>query len=635
MHIGLRARTLSQCRMGNSGQGALLNLTYGKKLQGLVCRGLFRYLAVLLLVLATARPTHAQQTLSWSPTGTVDSGGSGTWNTIGAVWANAAVCCQPWNNAAIPAYDALFTGAAGTVTVSGTIGVHSITFNTGGYTLTGGTLTLQGLTPTISSTGALSTIRSVVGGSAGMVKGGTGTILLTGANTYSGTTTISDGTLQVGSGGTTGTLGTGAVVNNAGLTFSRSNTLTVGNGISGTGTVTKTGSGTTIFTGANSYSGTTTISTGTLQVGNGGTTGTLGTGAVVNNATVTFNRSDGVTVGNPMTGTGRIVKMGTGTTILTGANSYGGTTTISAGTLQVGNGGTTGTLGIGAVAVANTGTLSFNRSDAVTVGNVISGAGRVIQMGPGTTTFVAANTYSGTTTISAGVLQVGSGGTTGTLGTGAVVNNGGLTFNRSNTVTVANAISGTGTVTKAGTGTTIFTGANTYSGTTTISTGTLQVGSGGTTGTLGTGAVVNNAGLTFSRSNTLTVGNSISGTGTVTKTGSGTTIFTGANSYSGTTTISTGTLQVGQRRHDRHVGHRGGGQQCHGDVQPQRWGDGGQPDDRHRPDREGGHGDHDSHRGQHAIAGRRRSAPARCRSGTAARPGRSGSGRWRWPTPAR
>ena len=60
--------------------------------------------------------------------------------------------------------------------------------------------------------------------------------------------------------------------------------MTVGGVISGTGTLTKAGTGTTTLTGANTYTGTTTISAGTLQVGNGGTTGQLGTGAVVDNA---------------------------------------------------------------------------------------------------------------------------------------------------------------------------------------------------------------------------------------------------------------------------------------------------------------------------------------------------------------
>ena len=78
----------------------------------------------------------------------------------------------------------------------------------------------------------------------------------------------------------------------------------------------------------------TTIDAGTLQVGTGGMTGTLGTGAVVDNAALVVNRSDAVTVGNVISGTGTLTQAGTGTVTLTGPNTYSGATTISAGTLE-------------------------------------------------------------------------------------------------------------------------------------------------------------------------------------------------------------------------------------------------------------------------------------------------------------
>ena len=148
------------------------------------------------------------------------------------------------------------------------------------------------------------------------------------------------------------------------------------------------------------------------------------------------------------------------------------------------------------------------------------------------------------TTISAGTLQVGNGGTTGSLGTGNITNNSILDINRSNAYTISRVMSGTGSFRQTGAGTTTLTGANTYSGTTTISAGVLQVGSGGTAGTLGSGAVINNAGLVFNRSNTNTIANNISGTGTVTKLGAGTTTLTGTSTYTGTTSVNAGTLRV-------------------------------------------------------------------------------------------
>jgi filamentous hemagglutinin family protein len=354
---------------------------------------------------------------------------------------------------------------------------------------------------------------SAISGAGSFIKIGSGTTTLTGDSTLSGTTTISGGTLQIGNGGATGALGSGAIVNNAALIINRDNTssATFANAISGTGTLTKTGTGTAILTGDNTYSGATTITTGTLQIGSGSTTGTLGSGSVVDNSTLIFNRSDDITVANAISGTGSIEQAGTGTTTLTSNNTYSGTTTISDGTLQIGNGSTSGSLGSGSV--IDNGTLIFNRSDDITVANAISGTGELEQAGTGTTTLTSNNTYSGTTTISDGILQIGNGSTTGSLGSGSVIDNGTLVFNRSNSITVTNAISGTGELSQAGTGTTILTGNNTYSGTTTINDGTLQIGNDTSTGSLGTGAVINNSLLDFKRSANTLVTNGITGTG--------------------------------------------------------------------------------------------------------------------------
>ena len=93
--------------------------------------------------------------------------------------------------------------------------------------------------------------------------------------------------------------------------------------------------------------------------------------------------------------------------------------------------------------VLNGNTLTVNETVARTYAGVISGSGGLIKQGAAALTLSGANTYSGTTTISAGTLQVGAGGTTGTLGTGQVIDNAALSFNRSDALTVANVISGT------------------------------------------------------------------------------------------------------------------------------------------------------------------------------------------------
>ncbi|MDB5376873.1 MAG: hypothetical protein JWR00_1319, partial [Rubritepida sp.] len=205
-----------------------------------------------------------------------------------------------------------------------------------------GSVDLGGITLTVGGNGGSTTFAGVIadggivgGTGGGLTKVGAGTLTLTGTNTYTGLTTITAGTLQIGAGGTSGTLGTGDVVNNAALAFSRSDAATVANAISGTGTVRQAGTGTTILTGANSYSGVTTISSGTLQVGAGGTTGTLGSGNVVNNAALAFNRSDAATLANVVSGTGTLAQNGTGNLILTATSTYTGATLVNAGRLSV------------------------------------------------------------------------------------------------------------------------------------------------------------------------------------------------------------------------------------------------------------------------------------------------------------
>src|SRR4029453_9613408 len=107
----------------------------------------------------------------------------------------------------------------------------------------------------------------------------------------------------------------------------------------------------------------TTINSGTLQNGNGGTTGTLGTGIVVNNASLTFGRSDSLTVANAISGTGSVSQSGGGTTTLGGANTYTGTTVAFAGTLLV------------------TGSNPFTSTTATGLSTVLGGSGTLGDVG--------------------------------------------------------------------------------------------------------------------------------------------------------------------------------------------------------------------------------------------------------------
>ncbi len=325
-----------------------------------------------------------------------------------------------------------------------------------------------------------------IGGS--LVKSGGGTLLLSGTNTYTGGTTVSGGTVATVA---DANLGTGA------LTLAGGRLWTLGN-IASTRSIALTGDATieTLF--------------GTTY----GTTGSL-------------------------SGPGALTKDGWGTLVLAGHDSHGGGTTIAAGTLQIGNGGTTGTL---AGDVSNHGVLAFNRSDTLFYGGVVSGSGAVVQMGSGLTALDGDNTYRGGTLISGGTLQLGSGGSAGSIA-GDVVNNGMFQIFRSDTYTFGGTISGSGMFRHVGTGTTILTADNTYSGGTMITRGALQIGDGGLTGSI-MGGIENNGALIAKRDGLLTLAGAISGTGSFTQSGSGITRLDGLNSYTGTTEVKAGTLSV-------------------------------------------------------------------------------------------
>ncbi|MEI9995617.1 MAG: autotransporter-associated beta strand repeat-containing protein [Rhizomicrobium sp.] len=382
------------------------------------------------------------------------------------------------------------------------------------------------------------TIGQGIGGTGALTVAGGGTLVLTGASTYAGGTTVT-GNLQLGDGTTAGTIA-GDVADNGTLTFEENSDQTFAGAISGTGSLTQDDAGHTLtLTGADSYTGGTTITAGTLQVGDGATNGAIA-GDVTDNGALVFDRSDAVTFAGIVSGGGMLTQAGTGTLVLTGDSTATGETIITAGALQLGNGSTSGS--VVSTAIVDGGTLAFDRSDSLIEAALISGGGTVQQAGSGTTILTTDETYTGGTTITAGTLQLGNGGTSGSV-QGAVTDNATLAIDRSDTITLG-VVAGTGTLNQAGTGTTIVDSTETYSGGTTISAGTLQIGAGGTTGAVA-GDIVDNATLAFDRSDAVTFGGAISGTGALRQIGGGTLILTGNDTYTGGTTIASGTLQVG------------------------------------------------------------------------------------------
>ena len=142
--------------------------------------------------------------LLWGATG---AGGSGTWDVATTANWNDGGLATKWYDFGGTDYAALFQGTAGTVSLSSAIKVNRLLFNTTGFTLQNNTLTLNGTTPALTADSSVTaTIGSTIAGSAGLRKEGAGLLILSGANTYTGTTTVSDGTLRVN-----GSLANGAV----------------------------------------------------------------------------------------------------------------------------------------------------------------------------------------------------------------------------------------------------------------------------------------------------------------------------------------------------------------------------------------------------------------------------------------
>ncbi|ENS11547.1 outer membrane autotransporter barrel domain-containing protein, partial [Brucella abortus F1/06-B21] len=581
-------------------------------------------------------------------------GGNGTWTaaTGNFNWTNSPSydLNGAWDNGAF----AVFGGGKGLVTVdtsAGAISASGMQFITTGYKLSGDKLTLV---PTTSNPSAKPLIRVGSGspgdsaliaiisteltGTHGLEKADGGTLILTGANTYTGGTAISGGTLQLGDGATNGSvqgaISTGADAAHKGVLAIRAaagTPATIGNTISGTGSVSVLG-GTVTFSVANSYTGGTTLAGGTTIVTADANLGAVGTNVALNNgATLRFGANldathsfthalqlgtvasdvgtldtDGhdVAMSGVISGAGGLMKSGTGTVTLSGANSYtggtkvsagtlvvandntgGGTTTVDAGAgLQIGTGGTSGSL---AGDIANNGALVVNRSDALNLAGAISGTGSLTKNGAGTLTLSGANSYTGATTVSAGILtltgdntgggtttvdaraelHIGTGGASGSLA-GNIVNDGALVVDRSGVIGLSGVISGAGGLMKSGTGTVTLSGVNTYTGGTTLTAGTLAAASdnnlggasggltfnGGTLQVMGTSWTSTNravslqaGGGTFDiedAANNFAVTQGVAGAGGLTKSGSGTLTLSGANSYTGATTVSAGTLVV-------------------------------------------------------------------------------------------
>ena len=536
--------------------------------------------------------------------------------------------------------------------------------------------------------GTILTYNGIAAGTGGLTKTDTGTLVLGGANTYSGGTTVSAGKLSIASDNNLGiapssatpgslTLSAGTLATTGSFTLSANRGVSLGasggtidaasgtaltyNGVAaGTGALTKIDTGTLVLGAANTYSGITTVSAGTLSIAADNNLGTppssatpgsvtINGGTLATTASFTLNANRGLSLGASgatidaasgttltysgiAAGAGKLTKIDAGTLVLGGANTYSGITTVSAGTLSIAadnnlgtapSSATPGSLTIngGTLAATASFTLSANRGlslgasggtidtvngTTLTYNGIAAGTGNLTKIDTGTLVLGGANTYSGGTTVSAGTLKDGVanalptattltvngtgtfdlGGFAQTVGgladggvsTGTVTNSGaaatftvndGLANSFAGVITNgANALA----LTKTGAGTLTLSGVNSFTGVTTVTAGKLSVAvdsnlgaapssatpasliiNGGTLATTASFTLNANRGISLGASGgtidaasgtTLTYNGIAAGTGGLTKIDTGTLLLGGANTYSGITTISAGTLTI-------------------------------------------------------------------------------------------
>ncbi|EDT3028408.1 fibronectin-binding autotransporter adhesin ShdA [Salmonella enterica subsp. enterica] len=298
-----------------------------------------------------------------------------------------------------------------------------------------GTFTL-GDNETFEVTSELSKVSPVPGGWDGetLTKEGDGTLILSNtANDY-GDTVINGGTLSANDAAALGS-GDVAIAENATLALSQG---TLDNNVTGEGQIVKSGSDELIVTGDNNYSGGTTISDGTLIADHADS---LGTGAIANSGVLQVGEGE---LENTLSGSGSLVKTGTGELTLNGDNDYSGGTTIDDGVLIADH---ADSLGTGAV--ANSGVLQVGEGK---LKNTLSGTGSLVKTGTGELTLSGDNDYSGGTTISGGTLIAAN---VNALGGGDVDNAGTLKLDAEGEFNLANVTTQSGATTELSKGTTL------------------------------------------------------------------------------------------------------------------------------------------------------------------------------------
>ncbi len=447
--------------------------------------------------------------------------------------------------------------------------------------ITGGTVNIGA--PTIFDVARDTTITSdltvtsiVAGGS--LTKQGAGVMTLTGANTFTGATIVGAGVLNIQNATALGTTAGGATVS-AGAALQLQGNIAVG-----AEPLTLNGSGVAndgalrVINGNTSWLGPLTLGSASMISVD---TGTLTLSGTMNNAgfLATYGGAGNTTASGAISGAGGLTKMGAGSLTLSTANPFSGTTTINAGTLVLLNNlslqnSTVDTSGAGVMNLNGLATPTFgglvgskNLASVITGGysgisaltlnvgtgltnaysGVISngaGATTLTKTGPGTQILSGANTYTGTTTVSAGVLNIQNASALGTTAGSATVSAGAALQVQGNIAVGAEALTLNGSGIASDGALRNISGNNSWAGPITLgSASTIASDS----GTLALSGNLNNGGFaaTFSGAGNITESGTISGAGGLVKTGAGTATVTGANTFTGGVTLTSGTLVAG------------------------------------------------------------------------------------------
>ena len=439
--------------------------------------------------------------------------------------------------------------AAGSITISNAINLqaasesgNNLGIPSTNITLTAGTNVSIGANISTNGGAQTRTNNNNNGGNAGSlsITGNTGI-------TITGNVSAIGGTSLAASAGTAGNF----TINNGASTVTTGGGVNDGqtSGVISGGTLTKSGNGTFVLAGVNTYTGLTTVSAGALKIQNAAALGATAAGTTVNPG-AQLQIQGGITVGaEALTLSGTGLSTTGALRNISGTNTYQGLITLGAATQISSN--------AGSLSISNTGTITGagfgltidgagNGSIASIIGTT---TGTVTKAGTGTLTLTGTNTYTGLTTVSAGVLNIQNAQGTGTTAGGVTVASGAALEVQGGITVGAEALSLNGTgISSGGALRSVGTGSltNTWGGTITLATSGVRINTDASS-TLSIGAITGtNASLFLGGLGTTTVTGAITtGTGSVTDDGPGNVIFSGTNTYSGATTIAAGITSLG------------------------------------------------------------------------------------------